>query len=94
MEFKAIFDSGFHAVDSRYWISVFVGGLGDSGFQSLVGFRIPSWVVFRIPKPNWLCMVTHCLFHLSTLVFMFNCLLATCFAAYNSRCDVEAKVNK
>ena len=60
MEFKAIFDSGFHAVDSRYWIPVFVGGLGDSGFQSLVGFRIPSWVVFRIPKPNWLCMVTHC----------------------------------
>ena len=35
-ESKTVLDSGFHAE--------------DSGFQSLVGFRIP-WPVFRIPKP-------------------------------------------
>ena len=81
-------------MDSRYWIPVFVGGLGDSGFQSLVGFRIPSWVVFRIPKPNWLCMVTHCPVPSLYSGFMFNRLLATCFVAYNSRCGVKAKVNK
>ena len=34
---KTVLDSGFHAE--------------DSGFQSLVGFRIP-WPVFRIPKPR------------------------------------------
>ena len=36
-ESKTVLDSGFHAE--------------DSGFQSLVGFRIP-WPVFRIPKPR------------------------------------------
>ena len=39
-------DSGFHVLDSPIcqWNL-------DSGFQSLVGFRIP-WAVFRIPKPR------------------------------------------
>ena len=36
-ESKTVLDSGFHAE--------------DSGFQSLVGFRIP-WPVFQIPKPR------------------------------------------
>ena len=39
--------------DYRCWIPVFVIGtwILDSGFQSLVRFRIP-WAVFRIPKPR------------------------------------------
>ena len=36
-ESKTVLDAGFHAE--------------DSGFQSLMGFRIP-WPVFRIPKPR------------------------------------------
>ena len=43
-----------------YWIPVFVSGSLDSGFRSLVGFRIP-WAVFWIPKPripdSWLACV-------------------------------------
>ena len=50
-ESKTSWDSGFHAVDSGF--QVLDSSLGqwnlDSGFQSLVGFRIP-WAVFRIPK--------------------------------------------
>ena len=50
-ESKTILDSGFHAVDSRFQLldsSLCQWNL-DSGFQSLVGFRIPG-AVFRIPK--------------------------------------------
>ena len=49
-ESKTSWDSWFHAVDSGF--QVLDSSLGqwnlDSGFQSLVGFRIP-WAVFRIP---------------------------------------------
>ena len=52
-ESKTVLDSGFHVVDSRFQVldsSLCQWNL-DSGFQSLVGFRIP-WAVFRIPKPG------------------------------------------
>ena len=52
-ESKIVLDSGFHVVDSRFQVldsSLCQWNL-DSGFQSLVGFRIP-WAVFRIPKPG------------------------------------------
>ena len=44
---SSILDSKPWIPDSRYWI-LYRWNL-DSGFQSLVGFRIP-WAVFRIPK--------------------------------------------
>ena len=37
--------------DSRYWNSSLSQWNLDSGFQSLVGFRI-LWTVFRIPRPR------------------------------------------
>ena len=49
-ESKTVLDSAFHAVDSWFQVldsSLFLWNL-DSGFQSLVGFRIP-WAVFGIP---------------------------------------------
>ena len=59
-ESETVLDSGFHAVDS--WFQVLDSGLChwnlDSGFQRLVGFRIPWGVfriqslAFRIPKPS------------------------------------------
>jgi len=52
-EFKAVLDSGFHTLDSVFQVldsSLFQWNL-DSGFQSLVGIRIP-WNVFWIPKPR------------------------------------------
>ena len=36
-EFKTVLDSGFHALDSRF----FVSGTWIPGFQLLVGFQIP-----------------------------------------------------
>ena len=50
MESKRVLDSGFHAVDSGFQAldsSLCQWNL-DSGFQSLVGLRIP-WAAFRIP---------------------------------------------
>ena len=43
MEFKTVLDSGFHAVDSRFQVldSNLCQWNLDSGFQSLVEFRIP-----------------------------------------------------
>ena len=52
-ESKTVLDSGFHAVDSTFQLldsSLCQWNL-DSGFQSLVGFRIPG-AVFRIAKPK------------------------------------------
>ena len=52
-EFKAVLDSGFHTLGSGFQVlgsSLFQWNL-DSGFQSLVGIRIP-WNVFWIPKPR------------------------------------------
>ena len=52
-ESKTSWDAGFHAVDSGFQVldsSLCQWNL-DSGFQSLVGFRIP-WAGFRIPKPR------------------------------------------
>ena len=52
-ESKTVLDSVFHAVDSGFQLldpSLSQWNL-ESGFQSLVGFRIP-WAVFRIPKPR------------------------------------------
>ena len=46
-ESKTALDSGFRTAwipDSRHWNL-------DSGFQSMLGLRIP-WTVFRIPKPR------------------------------------------
>ena len=51
---KTVLDSGFHAVDSGLQIldsSLCEWNL-DSGFQSLVGFRIP-WAVLRIPQTQF-----------------------------------------
>ena len=50
---KTVLDSAFLAVDSGFQLldsSLFLWNM-DSGFQSLVGLRIPC-VVFRIPKPG------------------------------------------
>ena len=43
-------------LDSRYWIPVFVSGPWNSGFQSLVGFRIPDSKLqdFVLHKANFL----------------------------------------
>ena len=51
-ESKTVLYFGFHAVDSRFQIldSSLCQWKLSSGFQSLVGFRIP-WAAFRIPKP-------------------------------------------
>ena len=53
MESKTVLDSGFHTVDSGFQVMVFslCQWNWDSGFQSLVGFRIPC-TVFRILKPR------------------------------------------
>ena len=50
---KTVLDFEFHAVDSRFrhWIPDHCQWNLDSGFQSLVGFRIPK-PVFRIPIPK------------------------------------------
>ena len=42
MKSKIALDSGFDAwiPDFRKWIPVFISGILDSGFQSIVGFRI------------------------------------------------------
>ena len=53
MESRTVLDSGFHTVDSGFQVldsSLCQWNL-DSGFQSLVGFRIPC-IVFRILKPR------------------------------------------
>lgn len=52
-ESKTVLDSGFHVKDSGFQVldsSLYQRNL-DSGFQSLVRFRILS-AVFRIPKPR------------------------------------------
>ena len=52
-ESRTVVDSGLHAVDSGFQVldsSIFQWNL-DSGFQSLMGFRIPQ-AVFRILKPS------------------------------------------
>ena len=58
--FLWILDPTQWIADSMYWIPVYVSGSLDSGFRSLVGFRIP-WAVFWIPKPripdSWLACV-------------------------------------
>ena len=50
-QYRTVLDSGFHAVDSRF--QVLDSSLShvnlDSGFQLLLGFRIPI-AVFPIPK--------------------------------------------
>ena len=50
---KTVLDFEFHAVDSRFrhWIPDHCQRNLDSGFQSLVGFRIPK-PVFRISIPK------------------------------------------
>ena len=50
---KTFLDFEFHAVDSRFrhWIPDHCQWNLDSGFQSLVGFRIPK-PAFRIPIPK------------------------------------------
>ena len=50
-ESKTVLDSGFHAVDFGFQLldSSLCRWNLDSGFQSLVGFRIP-WPEFQIPK--------------------------------------------
>ena len=52
-ESRAVLDSGIHAEDSGFQVldSRICQWNLDSGFQSLVGFRIP-WAVFRIPNPR------------------------------------------
>ena len=50
---KTVLNSGFHAGNS--WFQVLDSSLWqrnlDSGFQSLVGFRL-SWATLRVPKPR------------------------------------------
>ena len=50
---KTVLDSGFHPMDSGFQVLDFGPCQWnlDSGFQSLVGFRIP-WAVFQIPEPR------------------------------------------
>ena len=61
-ESKTVLDSGPHAVDCGFHVldSSLCQWKLDSGFRSLVGFRIP-WAVFWIPKPrildSWLACV-------------------------------------
>ena len=40
---RTVLDSGFHALNSRYWIPNLCRGNLDSWFHSLVGFRIPNF---------------------------------------------------
>ena len=47
-ESRTVFDSGFHAVDVGFQVIYSNVCQWDSGFQSLVGFRIPR-AVFQIP---------------------------------------------
>ena len=52
-ESRTVLDCGLHTVDSGFQVldsSICQWNL-DSGFQSLVGFRIP-WAVVQIPKPR------------------------------------------
>ena len=48
---KTVLDSWFQVLDTGFFSSVIQRNL-DSGFQSIVGFRIP-WAVFRIPMPSF-----------------------------------------
>ena len=54
---RTVLDSGLYAMDSGSWIPYSESRLvpdfwqWNSGFQSLMGFRIPQ-TVFQIPKPR------------------------------------------